>query len=209
MTEDEARAFVEARMPPTRFEKLEQLVSMLAEENRQQNLVSRPSMDHVWSRHIADSAQLLDHVSRETGEWMDLGAGAGFPGLVLAIMRPGATLHLVESRKRRVEWLNAVVVALELKNCRIHGCRLEALEPFPVDMITARAFAPLPKLLNLSAAFSTARTDWVLPKGRSAAQELQELPKRQRQMFHVEQSATDSEAAILVGQGRIKAGAPG
>lgn len=196
-------------MSQTRFAKFELLVSMLEEENRQQNLVSRPSINHVWSRHIADSAQLVDHVSRETGDWMDLGAGAGFPGLVLAIMRPGATLHLVESRKRRVEWLRAAADALGLKNCRIHGCRLEVLEAFPADMITARAFAPLPKLLQLSAAFSTARTDWVLPKGRSAAQELVELPKRQRQMFHVEQSATDSEAAILVGRGRIKAGAPG
>ena len=209
MTDDEAKAFVRARMPEARFGQLEQLVDLLREENTRQNLVSRSSLDNVWSRHIADSAQILDYVSRETGDWMDLGAGAGFPGLVLSIMRPAATLHLVESRKRRVEWLEAVADALGLKNCTIHGSRLELLEPFPASVITARAFAPLQKLLNLSAAFSTARTEWVLPKGRSAAQELQELPKRQRQMFHVEQSATDTEAAILVGRGRIKAGALG
>lgn len=204
MTEDEARAFVRDRMPHGRFDMFERLANLLADENTQQNLVSKSSLETVWTRHIADSAQIVDHVSRETGDWLDLGSGAGFPGLALAIMRPNATIHLVESRKRRVEWLMAAAESLALGNCRIHGTRLEVLDPFPADVVTARAFAPLGKLLNLSAAFSTVRTEWVLPKGRSAAQEMQALPKRMRQMFHVEQSATDAEASILVGTGRIK-----
>lgn len=204
LTEEWARAFIYERMPHGRFGMFERLADLLAEENTRQNLVSKSSLEMVWVRHFADSAQIVDHVSRETGAWLDLGSGAGFPGLALAIMRPEATIHLVESRKRRVEWLGSAIESLGLANCRMHGQRLELIEPFSVDVVTARAFAPLEKLLNLSAAFSTVRTEWVLPKGRSAAQELHALKKRSRQMFHVEQSATDGDAAILVGRGRIK-----
>jgi len=79
------------------------------------------------------------------------------------------------------------------------GSRLELVETVPTSVISARAFAPLPKLLDLSARFSTGQTVFVLPKGRSAAQELQSLPKKVRKMFHVEQSLTDADAGIIVG----------
>jgi 16S rRNA (guanine527-N7)-methyltransferase len=81
------------------------------------------------------------------------------------------------------------------------GTRLESVETVPVRVITARACAPLGKLLQLSARFSTRDTTWLLPKGRSAAQELAEQPAGVRAMFHVEQSQTDSEGGILIGQG--------
>ena len=108
---------------------------------------------------------------------------------------------LVESRKRRVEWLVRVSAALRLPNCRIIGARLENVDSFAVAVITARAFAPLGKLLDLSARFSTRDTVWLLPKGRSAAHELALQPPGVQAMFHVEQSATDPEGGILVGQG--------
>ena len=89
--ESEARAWL-AALPDcdaAAFERLELLVALLREENQRQNLVSAASMDHIWVRHVADSAQLLSHVPRETGEpWLDLGTGAGFPGLVIAALRP-------------------------------------------------------------------------------------------------------------------------
>ena len=88
-----------------------------------------------------------------------------------------------------------------LENCRIIGARLESVESFPAAVITARAFAPLGKLLNLSARFSTQATAWLLPKGRSAAQELQAQPKAIQAMFHVKQSQTDPGGGILVGKG--------
>lgn len=179
--------------------RLEVLVALLAEENERQNLVSSASLAEVWRRHIADSAQLLAHVPRETcGPWLDLGTGAGFPGLVVAALRPECEVLLVESRKRRVEWLERARIAMGLTCVTVIGSRLELVETRKVRTISARAFAPLPRLVDLSARFSTAETVWLLPKGRSAQQELDELGGWAHK-FHVEQSLTDPEAGIIVG----------
>ncbi len=201
--EAEARDFCAALCDNAAMARLAEFIGLLTDENRQQNLISNASLDSVWQRHIADSLQLLLHVPRETtGPWIDLGSGAGMPGLVLAIARPDVTFHLVESRKKRVAWLEGVALHFGLTNCHVHGTRLESVESAPMRVICARAFAPLEKLLNLSARFSTQDTVWLLPKGRSAAQELSEQPESIRQMFHVEQSRTDCQAGIVTGQGR-------
>jgi len=201
-SEAEARQFCAARTDTARLERLERFAALLVAENQRQNLVSAASLESVWQRHFADSLQLLDHVSHETrGPWLDLGSGAGFPGLVLAIAKPDSTVILVESRKRRVEWLTQAAAALGLANCQVIGSRLESVDSFAAAAITARAFAPLGKLLALSARFSTQATVWLLPKGRSAAQELAEQPISIQRMFHVEQSQTDPAGGILVGQG--------
>jgi 16S rRNA (guanine527-N7)-methyltransferase len=153
---------------------------------------------------MADSAQLIENVSRETlganagGPWLDLGSGPGFPGLVIAALNPNMPVVLVESRARRVEFLQRVIDTLKLTKCRVEGQRLERVTPFPARAISARAFAPLPKLLDLSAPFSTRATAYVLPKGRSAAQELEALKPSIRAMFHVKHSLTDPEAGIIV-----------
>ncbi|MCA0910172.1 16S rRNA (guanine(527)-N(7))-methyltransferase RsmG [Qipengyuania gaetbuli] len=203
--ESSARDYVARFADAAALERLERLGDALAEENERQNLVAKASLDSMWSRHFADSAQLLDHVPRETsGPWLDLGTGAGLPGLVMAALRPEMEVVLVESRKLRVAWLERMRDELGLANCHIEGSRLELVESFSAGVISARAFAPLPKLLRLSARFSTERTYWVLPKGRSAAQEVQELPKTLRNMFHVEQSVTDGEAGIVVGRGKVR-----
>jgi 16S rRNA (guanine527-N7)-methyltransferase len=198
--ETSARAFVEGLTDAAGMLRLEALSAALINENQRQNLISRPSEAQMWVRHIADSAQLLRFVPRETPSrpWLDLGTGAGFPGLVIAALRPEWKIVLVESRARRVEWLEHMVRELDLGNCRVEGRRLELVEPFKASVISARAFAPLEKLLSLSAPFSTKVTTYLLPKGRSAAQELQAMPRKIRGMFHVEQSLTDEEAGIIV-----------
>ena len=198
--ETSARAFVEGLTNAGGMLRLEVLSAALINENQRQNLISRPSEAQMWVRHIADSAQLLRFVPRETPSrlWLDLGTGAGFPGLVIAALRPEWKIVLVESRARRAEWLEHMVCELDLGNCRVEGRRLELVEPFKASVISARAFAPLEKLLSLSAPFSTKATTYLLPKGRSAAQELQVMPRKIRGMFHVEQSLTDEEAGIIV-----------
>ena len=197
--EETARGFVSTLATPEAMERLEFLRAALIEENQRQNLISRPSESDIWQRHIADSAQLLKFVPRETsGVWLDMGTGAGFPGLAIAALRPTQTIVLVESRARRVEWLARMIEEMALDRCRVEGKRLELVTPFEARFISARAFAPLPKLLSLSAPFSTSDTVYLLPKGRSAAQELAELPAKNRRLFHVEQSLTNSDAGIIV-----------
>ena len=106
-----ARAWL-ARLPEwdaTARERLEDLAVLLRAENDVQNLVSDASLAELWVRHYADSAQLLAHVPRETSApWLDLGTGAGFPGLVVAILRPECEVVMVESRARRIDWLQRV-----------------------------------------------------------------------------------------------------
>lgn len=199
--EAEARAWV-AALPGANaaaMARLESLSALLAEENGHQNLVSAASLDQVWLRHIADSAQLLALAPEPTpGPWLDLGTGAGFPGLAIAALRPRLDVILVESRARRVEWLERAARELGLDKVRVVGTRLERLATFPAAVISARAFAPLDRLLDLSARFSTRDTLWLLPKGRSARDEVEQL-KDWKHLFHVEQSLTDPEAGIIVG----------
>ena len=202
--EAEARAYVEGLADAQALERLERYASLLLAENQLQNLISRPSESQLWQRHFADSAQLLEHVPRETfadtapGPWLDLGTGPGLPGLVISILCPQIPVVLVESRARRVEFLEDCVAELGLDQCRIEGQRLERVEPFKAWVISARAFAPLEKLLRLSAPFSTKATRYLLPKGRSAAHELGETKPAIRRLFHVKQSMTDPDAGIIV-----------
>jgi len=198
--EDEARAFVAQRCASEAMVSLDALVASLRQENALQNLVSAASLDTVWTRHIADSAQLLDLAPDEVPVWLDLGTGAGFPGLVIAIMRPSTSVHLVESRRLRIDWLLKCVSEAQLDNVTVVGSRLEAAETIAAGVISARAFAPLERLLASARRFSTNDTVWLLPKGRSATQEVDRLPPTLRCMFHVEPSATDPAAGIVVGR---------
>lgn len=207
-SEEQARAFVAGLADELgsgdAMARLDHYAALLLEENQRQNLISRASEAQLWQRHIADSAQLLHFVPRETlgggaqGPWLDLGSGPGLPGLVIAAICPQMPVVMVESRARRVAFLEACIAALALPKARVMGERLERITPFPARAISARAFAPLETLLSLSAPFSTAATRYVLPKGRSAAHELASLRPMIRKMFHVEQSLTDIDAGIIL-----------
>lgn len=201
-SEEEARAFCEALVDRPAMRRLNDYAALLGEENRRQNLVSVASLAHLWQRHIADSLQLLLHVPRGTAPWLDLGSGAGPPGLLVAAARPEEEVRLIESRSRRADWLQFVTGELGLANCRVLPARLEQVDTFTASVISARAFAPLGRLLGLSTRFSTSDTIWLLPKGRSAEKELSEQTPAVQAMFHVERSLTDPEARLLIGRGR-------
>ena len=203
MDEAQAQTWLVASLGVSRetYAKLEQLRMLVLAESVRQNLISAATIPHFWVRHILDSAQLLPLASKaEPGTWLDLGTGAGFPGMVIAILseRP---IILVESRRKRFEFLREMANALNLPHVSVHGGRLESLATRSVSVISARAFAPLPRLLDLAARFSRNETLWLLPKGQSAQEELALIDKLWHGEFHVNQSMTDENAAILVAQG--------
>lgn len=205
MTEEEAQAWLRAEYDVSRetWQQLELFVALLRSEMQQQNLISRASADSLWSRHIVDSAQLLRYAPPPgTGKiWLDLGTGAGFPGIIIALLSP-YQVQMVESRKRRSEFLNHVVDQTGIgDHATLFADRLENIESFPADVISARAFAPLDRLIPLSHRFSTENTVWLLPKGKNAVRELKGLSPKRQKMFHVEHSLTDPDAGILVGKG--------
>lgn len=186
--------------------RLRRFVEALRLENARQNLVAASSFNEVWWRHVVDSAQLLC-VPRGTaapeGTWLDLGTGAGFPGLVVASLQPDRRVVLIDERRQRAEWLRRVSAELGLTRVEVHGAAVERVEVFPAVVISARAFAPLRKLLQLAGPFSTPETLWLLPKGAKARQEVDQLPQQLRGMFHVEPSVTSAGAGIVVGRGMI------
>jgi len=201
-TEAQARDWLaeRARADGAVMDRLERLVALLREENERQNLVSAASLDRVWQRHIADSAQLLEWIpaGHAMTPWLDLGSGGGFPGLVIAALMPDVEVVMVEARPLRTQWLQRALDSMELRAARVITSKLESVQAFPAAVISARAFAPLDKTLRLSARFSTNDTMWVLPKGRAARDELMQL-RGWNHMFHVEQSLTDAESGIIVG----------
>jgi 16S rRNA (guanine527-N7)-methyltransferase len=198
MTEGEAKARLD--VPRETLERLEAFATLLREENQRQNLVSTPSLDELWARHIYDSAQLLRFGPEEAAHWVDLGSGAGFPGLIIAALRHDK-VTLVESRRLRAEFLQRAACVLGVEErVEILCSPIERLEARAFDVISARAFAPLERLLALGERFSTAKTRWILPKGRKAQSELDAARSSWQGDFRLEPSLTDPEAGIIVAE---------
>jgi 16S rRNA (guanine527-N7)-methyltransferase len=179
---------------------LDRYVALLLEENERQNLISRSSVNELWDRHIADSAQLVRFAPRADSSWLDIGSGAGLPGVVIAILTQGP-MTLVEPRRLRADFLQRCTDALGLAHrVAVHGTKVERITG-KFDVITARAVAPLSDLLRISHHLSTDKTVWVLPKGKSAQSELDEAQRTWQGAFRLEPSDTSEEAAILVAAG--------
>ena len=219
MTEAEAKDWLTSSLGVSRetMDALKAFVAYLKRESVSQNLIAASTIDDIWSRHILDSAQLLSFMgnSRPDTKWLDLGSGAGFPGLIVALLTD-FEVTLVESRARRIEYLQRVVEMLDIGGrVTVAGMPLERMKTAPFSVISARAFAPLPKLFELGARFSTNNTLWLLPKGRNAATEWDDAEAAWDGEFSVKQSITDADAGILVGTligkrtGGGKAGAKG
>lgn len=178
------------------IEKLKAYEALLREETQRQNLIAASTVERLWQRHILDSAQLVRFVPRGDGRWVDIGAGAGLPGIVVACLVDGP-VTLVEPRRLRAEFLHKVATALRI-NAFVAQKPVQSMAG-SFDVITARAVAPLPKLFEISAHLSTTNSTWILPKGRRAKDELAEARRAWHGVFHVEQSLTDDDSFIIVG----------
>ena len=176
-------------------ERLERYVALLREENRRQNLVSAATLQEVWQRHILDSAQLVRHEPHAGAAWIDIGSGAGLPGIVIACLVTGP-VTLAEPRRLRAEFLHKACESLDLR-ATVACAKAERLGG-KFDVITARAVAPLTQFLEISAHLSTRNTVWALPKGRGAMRELAEATRAWQGVFRVEPSVTDDESHIVV-----------
>jgi 16S rRNA (guanine527-N7)-methyltransferase len=177
------------------FEKLEAYCALLRAEAIHQNLVSAATLDRLWERHILDSAQLVRFEPRPGASWVDIGSGAGLPGIVISCLVEGPVC-LVEPRRLRAEFLHKLCDSLRI-NGSVFAGKAERLED-EFEVITARAVAPLSQLLEISAHLSTRKSVWALPKGRSAERELVEARRSWQGAFHVEQSVTDVDSRIVV-----------
>lgn len=199
MTEEDAESWIVERFGNTKAELLAQFVTLIEAEAPHQNLVSAASLQSIWVRHIVDSAQLLAFVSRP-GLWIDVGTGAGFPGIVTAVLSDRETL-LVEPRRRRVEFLQAVIDSLGISaNTKVIQARVASVETH-ASIVSARAVSSIETLFAGAALCTDKQTQWLLPKGRAAREEVAQAKKSWHGTFHVEQSITDPESLIVVASG--------
>ena len=198
MTEEEARSWIVGRYGVSRETQLQRLVALVREESQSQNLIARSTLDSMWVRHVVDSAQLLALATDVNGTWIDIGTGAGFPGLVIAILR-ASPITLVEPRKRRAEFLRNAIQQLDLGHADVVCAKVEAARA-NAAILSARAVAPLPAVFGAAAHLSDSRTRWLLPKGRSAMEEVEAARMSWQGTFHVEQSLTQPNSMIVVAQ---------
>lgn len=197
MNDEDRIAAVCGPVPRETIARLGALAEAVAAENGRQNLISRATVQQLWERHIVDSAQLLRF--DPGGVWLDLGSGAGFPGLVIAMLRTDPVI-LCEERRLRHEFLAQLVERFDLRHVTILGTKVERAVAHPVAAISARAFAPLDRLLRLAIGFSTEKTRWVLPKGRNAHSELETARRAWHGDFRLEPSMTDPESHIVIAE---------
>lgn len=162
----------------------------LAKWNKAINLVAKPTLDHIWMRHFMDSAQLLDHAPAGTRSWVDIGSGAGFPGLAIAILRPDISMTLVESDRRKCVFLNEVARACDVA-VGVLCDRAEAVD-IKADIVSARALAPLAHLLELSQPLLAPEGRALFLKGENVENELTEANR----LWHIEYTKHDSRVDI-------------
>ena len=173
------------------MDRISAYVDLLRAESGRQNLVSASTLEQVWERHILDSAQLVRFEPRPDSAWVDIGSGAGLPGIVIACLVKGP-VTLVEPRALRAGFLTQIVRELHL-NCTVVQSKAERVSG-KFGVITGRAVAALPRFLSMCEHLSTRKTQWVLPKGRSAQSELEHARCSWQGVFHVEQSISDPDA---------------
>jgi 16S rRNA (guanine527-N7)-methyltransferase len=179
------------------FDRIALYVRILTQSAGGQNLIAPSTLGTIWERHVLDSAQLVRFEPFDGASWVDVGSGAGLPGLIVALLVKGP-ITLIEPRRLRAEFLSDVVSKLGLADrVTIECAKVERVQG-KFDVITARAVAALDRLLALTEHLSKSETVWLLPKGKNAQTELAQAQVNWHCDVRVEQSCTDPESQILV-----------
>lgn len=196
----ELNAFPDFDVSRETSDRLAHYLELLTKWNKRINLVAPETISNAASRHFTDSAQIFDLVQNRPASWADLGSGGGFPGLVLAIISYGAgwscDFTLVESDQRKAAFLRTVSRETEVP-VRILAERIEKVAPLTSTVVSARALAPLARLLPLVKQHISSDGTAFLQKGRNYQQELKEVRDNFTFSLEVHPSRTDSEAVIL------------
>jgi 16S rRNA (guanine527-N7)-methyltransferase len=184
-------------------DRLDRFVELLLKWQMVTNLIAPSTIPHLWTRHIADSLQTAA-IAPEARAWVDIGSGGGFPGVVVASMlcgKPGAVVHLVESNAKKAAFLREAK-RMTGAPIEVHAERIEQFVeryPGPVDVVTARALAPLPRLLELASPLLTRNgVRGLFLKGRDTEQELRDADKSWMMETTLIPSLTDPHGRIIV-----------
>ncbi|WP_205479832.1 16S rRNA (guanine(527)-N(7))-methyltransferase RsmG [Sphingomonas arenae] len=186
-------------VPRETLGRLHSYLALLLDETQRQNLIARSTAAGAWQRHIVDSAQLLPLAPVEYSNWLDVGSGAGLPGMVVSILtsRP---VTLVEPRRLRAAFLHRCTEELGLRNVTVFEGRAEKLTG-EFDVISARAVASVADLFTIGRHLAHSGTRWILPRGRSGAKELAEAEASWQGHFGLEPSITAEDAMIVLAEG--------
>ncbi len=201
MLDDRSEALSLIRATPVSARRFDTYVELLARWRKVTNLVSEATFANVWMRHLADSAQLLDFAPLAR-RWVDMGSGAGFPGMVIAILLAdveGAQVHCIESDRRKCAFLREVARATNAPAV-VHPTRIETLEATllpPVDAVTARGLAPMPQLLEFAKGWLIHGAIGIFPRGRSADDQIKALPDQDQFQIETFPSKVETEARIV------------
>ncbi|MFC3691480.1 16S rRNA (guanine(527)-N(7))-methyltransferase RsmG [Chenggangzhangella methanolivorans] len=179
--------------------RLDAYVALLDKWQATTNLVAPSTLEAVWTRHVADSAQIMTLAPAHATVWVDFGSGAGFPGLVVAALRPDIRVHLVESNGKKAAFLREAARAMGVE-ALVHGARAEAIAGSAVtsaDVVSARALAPLADLVRLAAPLLKTGAVGLFPKGREAEAELTVTAKSWNVEASLHPSLTEPDARIV------------
>ena len=183
--------------------RLKLFVALLIDWNSRHNLVSTASLADVWRRHVWDSAQLAAYIPPEASSLVDLGSGAGFPGLVLAELfreRLEFRVVLYEATRKKCDFLAHAAERIGLK-VEVRNARIEEAKPEAFDVVTARACAPLERLLSYAQVFQAPHTRNLFLKGQNVGAELTDAHKIWQMEVQEEQSRSDPSGVILIVEG--------
>jgi 16S rRNA (guanine527-N7)-methyltransferase len=185
-------------VPRETRERLEHYARLVIAENDRQNLIAASTIPDFWQRHVVDSLQLLDHAPGDSRLWLDIGSGAGLPGLVVAIAS-GHRMILVEPRRRRAEFLMRCCEQLGLADVVVEQRRVETLQ-VSADVVSARAVASLDTLFGWATQIGSADALMVLPRGANAVSELDAARGAWHGDFDLVPSATAPDSGIVLAQ---------